>query len=109
MDACPSLHRLGGIDQRRRDSNADGKGQARPASCQAKREPLPGPRQRVRPLPATGPGSLSRPPSRALAVLESATPSQLLLLVCVSGPLHLEGGVAVVATAYAATGGSRCR
>jgi hypothetical protein len=43
-------------------------------------------------------GSLSRPPSRALAVLEPAIASQLLLLVCVSG-LHLEGGVAVAATA----------
>ena len=32
-------------------------------------------------------------------MLEPAIPSQLLLLVCVSGPLHLEGGVAMVATA----------
>jgi hypothetical protein len=30
--------------------------------------------------------------------VEPAIASQLLLLVCVSGPLHLEGGVAVVAT-----------
>jgi hypothetical protein len=33
-------------------------------------------------------------------VLEPAIASQLLLLVCVSGPLHLEGGVAVMATPF---------
>src|SRR5215213_2865414 len=49
----PSLRVLEVSTQRQTLSGADGKGQARPAGCEAKREPLPGAQKRLQPLPAT--------------------------------------------------------
>src|SRR6266542_2349074 len=58
-ETCPSLHRLGGIGHTG-TIGAGGKGQAQPAGCEAKREPLPSHHRRVRhhPPPTQAP---SRP------------------------------------------------
>src|SRR5215216_3153975 len=77
------------------NSNADGKGQARPACCQAKREPLPGYGSGCGHCPRAEPG-LRDAAQRVLAALEprscAAAASGVL-----PGP-HLESGVMVVVT-----------
>jgi hypothetical protein len=90
------------IDQRRRDSNADGKGQARPAGCQAKHEPLPGLTIAVR-----GQGPLPTRVSEHAAQWGAGwagarDPSQWLLLLACASRAALEGGMAVVAADHVA-------